>query len=167
MELNDDKPDLDMHGGRQLWSISSLAREFCRDRETVRKRIAAACVQPAGQRSGHPVFLLADVAATLVYGHGAGDGFDPRQLAPSDRNLWFQSENRRIDLEMKCRQLIPAEECRAEFAEFAMTHLQFVVTLPDQLERDMGLTPEQVDLIGVLIERHRVALHARLSEASE
>ena len=62
-------------------------------------------------------------------------------------------------VESEARQLIPAIEVQAEFAEMARTFVQFW-TLGDQLERDIGLTPEQVDAMNASIAKQRAELYA-------
>ena len=150
---------------RLEWSIRRLSDELGFARETIQKRLADAHVRPAGARSGNPTYLLKDVVAALV-DHSAGvagdEDFDPRRLKPLDRRAWYQSEAERMSVETKAGQLIPAGEVEAEMAELARGFVQFLDTLGDQLERDVGLTAEQVDAVNKSIAKQRAALYAQL-----
>jgi hypothetical protein len=47
------------------WSISKISEAFSLDRATVRKRIEASGISPAGQVRGNPVYALRDVGPAL------------------------------------------------------------------------------------------------------
>ncbi|MDT8328524.1 MAG: hypothetical protein RQ750_14260 [Roseovarius sp.] len=47
-----------------LWSISAIATEFGMDRRTVAKRLEG--IDPAGEKSGHSAWRLADVISALT-----------------------------------------------------------------------------------------------------
>lgn len=47
-----------------LWSVNALATELEIDRRTVAKRLRD--VPPAGEKAGHPVWLLADALPALM-----------------------------------------------------------------------------------------------------
>jgi hypothetical protein len=145
-------------------SIARLAEEFGMARETVSKRLALSNVSPDGKRNGYPVYRLRDACPAILQPLGLGeDGeVDPRKLPPSDRNAWYQSELRRVDLELKSQQLIPAAEFEAGLADMAKDLVQFLETLADQLERDAGLTPEQIDALHLSIDRQRQSLYERI-----
>lgn len=138
-------------------------------RETVAKRLAAASVAPAGTRHGHPVYRIRQAAEALLDpAMRAEDGdIDPKRLAPMDRNAWYQSEIRRLDLEMKCGQLLPAAEFEAEAARVVKTLVQFLETLGDQLERDVALSPEQVDAVNTAVSRQRAQLYELLTQEED
>lgn len=153
-------------GERQLrLSVRRLSEEFGMARETVMRRLQLANAKQAAVVNGHPVFTIRVAAEALLspVARGEDGEIDPRTLPPSDRNMWFQSENRRVELEMRCQQLIPAAEVEAKLAFVVSACVQFGVTLPDQLERDLGLTPEQVEAVSALVDRQRLALYAMLN----
>lgn len=149
-------------------SIRRLAEEFSMARETVSRRLAEANVKPAGQRQGHAVYRIKQAAeALLAAGHGeSGDGsgapIDPKKLHPQDRNAWYQSELKRIQVELETSQLIPAAEVEAALADQLKSLVQFLVTLGDQLERDVALTPEQIESMNQSIDRQRESLYQNL-----
>ena len=93
---------------------------------------------------------------------------DPKLLPPEQRNSWYQSESKRIQVETRAGLLIPASEHEAQLAVMTKDIAQFLETLPDQLERDVALTPEQVDAMHNEIDRRREELYQRVvSEAAE
>jgi hypothetical protein len=129
------------------WSIARLADEFGIDRRTATKRIREGGVPPLGKRGGNDVYRLADVAGVLVGGFGAvgpGAVVDPRDLPPTERRAWFQSENERLAAEQTIGTLVPAAEVESDYAALVKLVVQFFDTLPDVLERDCELTPAQV-----------------------
>jgi hypothetical protein len=149
----------------RLVSISRIAELLGMDRKTVSKRLLDANVPQAGKRDGYPVYdgRQACEACLLPQTLAGEDGpLDPRQMKPMDRRAWFQSERERISLEADARQLIPAGEVESEMAELVRGFVQFLDTLGDQLERDVGLTAEQVEAANKSIAKQRGALYAQL-----
>lgn len=149
----------------RLVSISRIAELLGMDRKTVSKRLLDANVPQAGKRDGYPVYdgRQACEACLLPQTLAGEDGpLDPRQMKPMDRRAWFQSERERISLEADARQLIPAGEVESEMAELVRGFVQFLDTLGDQLERDVGLTAEQVEAANKSIAKQRVALYLQL-----
>jgi hypothetical protein len=157
---------IEIGDGAVRLSIARLAAEFGMARETVSKRLQQAHVQPDGKRNGYPVYRLRDACPALLDPAAFDEegNPDPRSLPPDKRNAWYQSELRRTDLEMRCRQLIPAAEVEVEFATLVKEVVQFLDTLPDALERDAELSGEQVEALGESIARQRAAMHAKLTE---
>lgn len=144
-------------------SISRVAELLGMDRKTVAKRIAEANLKPCSMRDGYPVYDGRQACEACLLPLASSEEsapFDPRNLKPLDRRAWYQSERERMAVESEARQLIPAIEVQAEFAEMARTFVQFLDTLGDQLERDIGLTPEQVDAMNASIAKQRAELYA-------
>lgn len=149
------------------WSISRLASEFGMDRKTVAKRLRDGGVAPAGKRDGYDVYRLADVAPYLVgtVVGGAPGAVDPRDLPPTDRRAYYQSENERIKVEVSTGSLVPAAEVEADYAELIKTVVQFFDTLPDVLERDCALSPEQVMQVQNTCDRFRQGMYEKVTES--
>lgn len=128
------------------------------------KRLSLANVKPAGTCSGHPVYKLSDAVPAILGMHNGGDPDDPRTLPPEKRRAWYQSERVRVELEVSNGKLIPVAE--VEMAEFVKRAVQFLQTLPDILERDAGLTPEQVQRTQDCIDRLRGQMYeAQVAES--
>ena len=150
------------------WSISRLASELGMDRKTVAKRLRDGGVAPAGKREGYDVYRLVDVVPYLsrtVIG-GIGDGtVDPRDLPPTERRAYYQSENERMKAEVTAGCLVPAAEVESDYAELVKLIAQFFDTLPDVMERDCSLTPEQVMQVEKSCDRIRQAMYEKVVEA--
>ena len=145
------------------WSISRLAEELGLDRRTATDRLREAGIAPCGKRSGHPVYRLADAApalvAPLVQGGDPGGVVDPRDLPPKDRKDFYQSENERLKVEVTIGTLVHSGEVEADYASLVKTVSQFFDTLPDILERDCALRPEQVMRVQESCDRVRQQLY--------
>jgi hypothetical protein len=151
------------------FSVRRLAAEFGLSRETVSRRLADGNVRSTGERSGHPVYRLRDACPALLSGAvvDANGVLDPTTLPPERRNAWYMSENRRVELDMTMRRLIPVGEVEAQFSELAKGFIKFLQTLADQLERDASLTPEQVDAMNESIARQRQQLYEQMTKPVE
>jgi hypothetical protein len=147
-------------------SLSALAREFGIARETVAKRLAAAGVQPDGERKGWPVYRVAPAARALVPAEapvwGGGRVEDPDRLVPTDRKAWYQSEKDRLVVEREQGLLVPVEAVREQVAGVVKTTTLMLETLPDLLERDCRLPPEAVERMERQIDRVRADWAERL-----
>jgi hypothetical protein len=147
------------------WSISRLADEFGLDRRTVAKRLRDAHVQPCGKRGGSDVYRLADAAPALVdraLADPEQQQKNPRDLPPMERRAFYQSENERLKVEVSTGALIPAPEVEADYAALVKVVAQFFDTLPDVLERDAGLTGEQVERVQEACDRVRQAIYEKV-----
>lgn len=147
-------------------SISTLATEFQMDRKTVAKRLDAAGLVAADFVRGYPVYRLRD-AVKAIFGLSAErridpDGpepMDPARLPPMERRAWYQSENERLEVETKKRQLIPAAEFETEIANGFKLLVQTLDTLSDRLEAECGLTSAQAVLVQESMDRIREELY--------
>lgn len=147
-------------------SISTIATEFQMDRKTVARRLDAAGLIPADHVRGYPVYRLRE-AVKAIFGLSVDrrmdpDGpepVDPAKLPPMERRAWYQSENERLDVEAKKRQLVPAAEVESEFAAGFKLVVHALDTLGDRLERDCALSGEQVDLVQKAVDQLREELY--------
>jgi len=147
-------------------SISTIATEFQMDRKTVARRLDAAGLVAADFIRGYPVYRLRD-AVKAIFGLSAErrldpDGpepLDPTKLQPMERRAWYQSENERLDVETKKRQLIPAAEFESEIAIGFKLMSQTLDTMSDRLERECGLTPAQAALVQQSVDKIREELY--------
>ncbi len=147
------------------WSIVRQSEEFEMDRRTVARRIRDAWIPPAGVRNGYDVYQLARVApAILGFTRGEVATVDPRDLPPTERRAYFQSENERLEAEKTMARLVPAAEMEADYADLVGTMVQFLNDLPQVLARDCELGPAQLDRIQQACDEAREALQSRLDE---
>lgn len=156
---------------RPGWSISRLAEEFGMDRKTISGRIREAGIPPIEKRNGYPVYQLADVVAAVLgvadSGGGEGGVIDPRDLPPKDRKDYFQSENERLKVEMTMGTLVPAVEVEADMADLVKHIVQFLETLPDELERKLALKPEQVLKVQARCDSMRQQMYEKVMQVED
>lgn len=144
------------------WNITRLAEAFGLHRETVRKRLNAAGVVPAGVRNGANVYALKDAGPAVFADMVLGGDSDPDQLPPTERRAWYQSENERIKLEQELRQLVRSEEAHREMSTIAKAVTTTLESLPDILERDCGIDAESVARVQDVIDGIRQQLYERI-----
>lgn len=144
--------------------MGALAEHFGMSRRTVSKRLQGC--KPNGTTNGYATYSLPDAAAFLVHGKVAldPDNPDPSQLTPKERDDWFSSEKKRLDVETTMGALIPADDFRIELAEVCKSMAQFLETLPDILERDCGLDGPTTARMIQVIDAQREDLAARLTD---
>ncbi len=147
----------------KLWSYNRLADGFEIDRGTVKRKLTAAGIEPSGLTfNGYPAFRLKDAAAALVV--PVGRNCNPEKLDPRARLDWYKGEIERLRLGEKQRVLIPADEVEEEMVMLAKTVIAALETLPDLLERDAGLSGDQVDLVEATVNNLREEIYRQLSE---
>lgn len=147
------------------FSLSSLSRELGTTRETLRKRLAAQDVKPAGKRSGFPVYRLRDVLA--AWQGTAESGFDPDRLDAFKRRAYYQGEHEKLKLQVERRELIPRIEAEQEMAQMLKITAECFDTLPDILERDCGLEPSVLVKLEDRLDKCREELYQRLAAEGE
>lgn len=118
-----------------------------------------------------------DLLAVAVwrYGTDGGEGGDggevvsnPDTLPPLERKQWYEGENKRLDLQVRKRSLIPAQEVEAASALAFATVAESLKSLLDNLDRVAGgLSVEQHESAeGIIYESMRL-LQERLATISE
>lgn len=141
------------------FSISRLAELFGHTRETVAKKLKEGGATPSNKRAGHPVYQIRDVAVFtggLISTEATPfENCDPNKLPPKERDAWYSSENRRIALEKSQKLLLDKDETAKEIAETLKKVALTFDTLADVLERDVGLTTEQVDKVNSIADNIR------------
>lgn len=145
-----------------LCSISQLATEFGMTRETVAKRIADAGVAASGERSGYPVYRLKSVLPALLVLTADGR-VDPEKLDPFRRKAHYQAEAERLDLERQAGDLIPRIEVEREQARVFTSIAQRLEVLTDVVERDCGMTSEQIVRLEKAVNEMRQTLYEELA----
>jgi hypothetical protein len=136
-------------------SISELSSELQQTRETIRKRFADAGVKPAGKRRNYAVFRLRDALRALLTAPGA----DPDRLDPFRRKAHFQAESAQLKLALDRGDLIRREDVEQAYAAVMKPIRLTLETLPDVLERDAGLSAQQVTRAERAIDELREHLH--------
>ncbi|WP_339799650.1 DUF1441 family protein [uncultured Marinobacter sp.] len=149
------------------WNLTRLADAFGLHRDTIRKRLIAAGVVPAGTRSNANVYRLQDAGPAIFADSFSGAAGDPDDLPPQDRKAWYQSENERIKLEIELRQLLRAEEVHLEMSRLAKAVTTTLDSLPDILERDCSLTPEAIERVQETVDALREQMYLRIIQEDD
>ena len=149
------------------WNLTRIADAFGMNRGTVRKRIQAAGVRPSSVRKGVQHYALADVGPALFSEQLVVGGEDPNDLPPQERRAWYQSENERLKFEKETSQLVPLQDMQRDVSIMAKSIITMLDTLPDQLERDLGLTADTVQSIQDSCDAAREQLYTRILDDLE
>ena len=152
-----------------LWNITRIAQAFGISRDTVRKRLSAAGVVPAKKLKGVHLYPLPDVGPALFAGDAnvMPTAYNPDELHPKDRKDYYQSENERLKFEEKTKQLIPAEEVRADQVRTLKANVAFFEGLTDKMERTRLFNPEQLDALERATDTFRDQLYNELLDVSD
>lgn len=141
------------------FSISRLAELFGHTRETVAKKLKEGGAAPSDKRAGYAVYRIKDVAlftgGMVAVEQTPFESCDPDKLPPKERDAWYSSENRRIAFEKSQKLLLDKNETAKEIAETLKKVALTFDTLADVLERDVGLTPEQVEKVNSIADNIR------------
>lgn len=126
------------------FSVSQIARSLGAARDTVSRKLSAAGAEPAGERSGYPVYdLRAIVAAFTIHGGKA----DPSRMNAFELRAFYAAERDRLRLETERGNLISRERHEDCVTTVAKICVRGLVTLPDRLERDLRVSPEVVEYV--------------------
>lgn len=114
---------------------------------------------------GRPwVFDALEVARWRFEQHETPGGVDPDSMPPQDRKAWYDSETRRRDLQVKDRELIPAQEVEQAIATAFAAISQGLLSLPDNIERRTGCSPEVVEAVELVLHAEMISLTERLQD---
>jgi len=144
-------------------SISQLSRDTGFHRQTIRKAIADAKVEPARMIGGNPRYFLKDLLPVLYQGQG-GQG-DPDKLKPFERKAHYQAEREKLSLQVERGELLSSIEVEQEQGRILKIVAQGLDTLPDVLERDVGLSPQQAMKVEEHVDEIRSALYEEMIDA--
>ena len=143
------------------WSISQFWLNTGFARETVRKRFAEAGLKPSRTVKGYPVYMASDGLPVLFY---MQDGeLDPDKLKPFERRAYYQGELDKLKLQVERGELVPSFEVEAQMARLFKLITRALDTLPDILERDVGMTNRQLERMDRLLDELRTALYGEIA----
>lgn len=151
-----------VHSGARLWSINALAEEFGVDRRTVKRRVEG--IPPAGEVNGYPAWRLRDVAVAVMGPQVASPDADPDVLPPSERLNHYRAEREKAKWLSEQRFQIPVAEVEQVVATAFKSMAAALDTLPDVLERDCALRPEEVERAIAVIDGAREGMYQQLLE---
>ncbi|MGL5589093.1 MAG: DUF1441 family protein [Aeromonas veronii] len=149
-------------------NVSTIAKMAGLHRDTVRKRLNEAGINPCGKRGNAPIYRLAEAmqclfASTVI----SADALDPNKLDPKGRLDWYRSESERVKFAQTVRELIPSAESRDEQSKTLKVVAAFFDSMPDKLERKRIFTPDQLEAVEKLCDEMRAQLYAELMEISD
>ena len=147
-------------------SVTQLSRLTGIARETISRRLAEANVRGVEERRGHPVYRPRD-ALTAIYGAGVGESSDPDGMRPFERKAHYQAEHEKLRLQVERGELVPSIEVEQGHGQIFAIVTQAFDTLPDVLERDVGLSPLQLARVEKHVDETREALYQRLIEGED
>jgi hypothetical protein len=143
-------------------SITQLSEETGKTRETISRKLAAAKVPPSGEVRKLAVYRLRDALRALYLGLDDGS-IDPDKLDPHSRHAHYKAEREKQSLATDAGELILREAYRDEVARVAKLVSQSLDAIPDLLERDCALTPEQVMRVQRELDKLRESLASELA----
>lgn len=151
-------------GGKVFsWTISQAASIFKLDRKTVALRIRTFGLAPNGSNSGYPLFDAADLARACFAPPKKELIDDPNLLPPKERKDWYQSETERIRYETLVGEAVKASDVAREMSAIAKIVTSALDSLPDLMERDLGISAADAEKVQVITDRVRVSIFERLS----
>jgi hypothetical protein len=143
-------------------SITQLAGELGKDRDTIAKKIAEASLVPSGQRNGYAVYRLKDVLEAMA--RGASGTRDPDSMSPFERQAHYRAEMDKLRVQTERGELCPRIELESVYADFFKLLAQRLDTLPDKIERDLAVPGSVVAYVERELDAWREAAHAALLE---
>ena len=121
-------------------------------------------ISQRGSRGVPWVIDILEVAEWRFSGRADNDGeTDPERLSPSDRKAWYEGEARRRDLQERDRELIQAIEVEQAIRTAFAAIGQSLRSIPDNLERRIGISPAVAEQIEEILDEEMTALADRLS----
>lgn len=148
------------------FSLGTWAAELGTTRDVLRRVVSEAGVVPAGKKSGHPIYRGRDVCAAWAGMHQREAG-DPDKLPPMERKAHYQAEHEKLRLQMERAELVPSLEVEQGHGQIFAIVAQAYDTLPDVLERDVGLSPAQLARVEKALDEQREALYQALNDEPE
>ena len=107
------------------------------------------------------VFDLLDVAKWRFVGDTStqNEESDPDTLSPKERLDWYRGETEKRKLQKVDGELIEASAHERALADLLKLSIQWAETFPDVMEREAGLTPEQIERVQTAVDRQRERVH--------
>lgn len=143
-------------------SITQLAGELGKDRDTIAKKIAEAALVPSGERNGYAVYRLKEVLEAMA--RGASGTRDPDSMSPFERQAHYRAEMDKLRVQTERGELCPRIELESVYADFFKLLAQLLDTLPDKIERDLAVPGSVVAYVERELDAWREAAHAALLE---
>lgn len=132
-------------------SIPQLAVCFGHSRATVSEQIQRAGLQPVVMVRGYPRYSVRE----YVEIERRSDHADPDSMNPFERHAHFKAETEKLRVMQQRRELIARWDVEREMARIAKIFAEALETLPDVLERDVGISPALAIRIEAICDKTR------------
>lgn len=123
-------------------SIRGLAMMLDVDRDHIRAAITLCELKPVGSRAGHPVYSFVESVKALFARRGE---VSPELLSPTDRKNLAMARLQELELERRRGELLPRDDVRQASAQAFALVASSIRSIPDRLEQQAGLLPEQAE----------------------
>jgi len=139
------------------YSMNQIAALFKMAPSTVSRQMNGV---PAGamDKRNRPLFDLPTAARVLYGGMKITDDDRHGGMTPQDRKAMVEYESKMIDLQAKNREYVLLEDMRMFLAERFKKMDLLLSTLPDEVERQVGIEPDQLVVIDNVIDTIRTQL---------
>lgn len=128
------------------------------------RNLADAGILRKAARGEYP--LAENITTYIQHKIGTSPGTDLDGMSPRSRNDFYASELKRIELETRCKELIPAADVEREMRSLFATFTGFLQTLPDILERDAGISGAAAERVQIAIDEARDRLYEAMGNHS-
>lgn len=145
-------------------SVRALARLLEIDRETIAAAIRRSELAPYDRTGGHPRYLIELVCRALL--KRTGD-IDPALLPPGDRRHHYDAALKQLEFDRRRGSLVERAEVRQASSTAFAAIAQTLRSIPDNLERRLGIAPEVAEEVGLLIDEALGALADELQAMHE
>ncbi len=146
-------------------SIREVATLLDVPRDAIVNAIAHGNIQPSGKGPrGHDVYPLNEILKPLYKRRGE---LDPASLSPSDRKNLADALLKEHDLQVKSANFLPRDAYRSATAEAYARCASSIRSIPDNLERRLGLTPEQSEYAEEVIDSILGSLYTDMKATHE
>lgn len=145
----------------ELWSINSLADEFGKGWNQVKKALRD--VPPDGAIKGNPAWRVSTAAPHLVQPINPPpltQQLEIDEMDPKDRLDWVKSERELMKLRTEARDLISASEVRESYGLLVKLFANGIDTLVDDVEQKCGLSAGQAAVIQKRCDELREQLYS-------
>ncbi|MCK7461100.1 MAG: DUF1441 family protein [Sphingobacterium sp.] len=122
---------------------------------------------PVAQRGARGVSWVIDLLALAEWRFSSRTnqgGIDPETLPPGERKLWYDGETKRRELQVRDRELIPVADVEQAIATAFSAIAQGIRSIPDNLERRIGCSPDVAEAVERILDEEMTALSERLAD---
>lgn len=130
-------------------SQRSLALLTGMSRDSVRSALATLKLQPVGKAGGHDLYDAADALRGLFQSRAT---HDPDSLCPFERRQHYEAELRKLELAKRSAEVVSRADVQQASATAFATCAQSLRSIPDNLERRLGLDPDVAAEVGIIID---------------